>query len=397
MRLTALLISLLLCLSHGGARVAWAEEAPTTKTQVLEQLDQTIAAALREWDLVPGHAIALVGPDGVIWSEAYGFADKEAQRPATTETPFLLASVSKTLIAAAILSECEAGRLTLMQPINETLPFEVRNPHRPDDEIQLQHLAAHTSGILDHPLHYEEGNYDYDGDATVTLGDWLQSYFVSGGARFDADRNFARTRPGETREYSNVGAALAAYVTECSSGQPYHALLQQRFFTPLEMSHTGFFISEFDDDELAVPYFWEEEQETLERGPHYGGATYPDGWLRASVNDLGNFLAMMINRGRFRDQQVLTAASVEAIETELFPAGEDEDESQACFWNLKFNGKALVHSGYDYGTSTFVFYFPESRMGGIVLNNSNGRGTGAMRMISLQALTNAIGKLSKAR
>ncbi|MEM1411515.1 MAG: serine hydrolase [Pseudomonadota bacterium] len=362
---------------------------------VFERLDKTLGDALQEWSLVPGHAVALVGPQGVVWSKGYGHADLEAGRPMTADTPLLLASVSKTLIAAAIMSEHEAGRLQPDQPINELLPFAVRNPHAPQEAIRLWHLAAHSSGVLDHPVFYEQGNYAFGGDASMTLEAWLRSYLFEGEERYDAELNFADRLPGEQREYSNVGASLAAFVTAQTAGVPYHELLQDRFFQPLNMGKTHFFIRDFGPNELAVPYFWDEEKEKLTRGEHYGGATYPDGWLRSSVNDMGNFVAMMINRGELLGQRVLTPASVAAIETELAPEGEADGETQAWFWSRKFNGKALVHSGYDYGTSTYIFYFPERGMGGVVVSNSNGRGTGAMRMISLQALTDAMAELAE--
>ncbi|MEM1080318.1 MAG: serine hydrolase [Pseudomonadota bacterium] len=368
---------------------------PDPTAAILDVLDQRIQAAMDDWPQVPGHAVALVGEHGPIWSRGYGLADRASGRRMTADTPFLLASVSKTMIALALLSEVEAGRLRLDQAIGPLLPFTIDEPAGQGDQMELWHLATHTSGILDHPEYYETNNYDFAGDSITALGDWLNAYLSREGALYDAALNFSGQAPGAEYAYSNIGAALAAFIAERSSGQDYRELMQQRFFSPLGMNNTAYRIADFEPNQLAVPYFWNEQDETVAARPHYGGATYPDGWLKSSVNDMAQVVALMINRGQHGNQSLLQSESIDAIERQWFDTTHTEDETQALFWNLKFDGRAMVHSGYDYGTSTFVFYFPDRAMGGVVLTNTDGRGSGAMRGLSLQALTQAISALTQ--
>lgn len=192
-------VLLLACAPHCAAEMTEAQ------LQALAELDATILAEMED-PVTPGLALAIAGPDGLRWSAGYGYADLESGRRATPDTPFMLASVSKSFIAAAMMSEVDAGRLDLQQPIDELLPFRVDNPRVKGETIRLWHLASHTSGIRD--------NYDfYDpsyapGDPTIAMDDWIRSYLVRGGERYRRRKNFLRAEPGERYEYSNIGAAL---------------------------------------------------------------------------------------------------------------------------------------------------------------------------------------------
>lgn len=349
----------------------------------IEVLEATLDAAM-EASPSPGLAVALVNERGAVWSRGYGYADLARQRPVTTDTPFLLASVSKTFIAAAMMTEVEAGRLELEQPVNDVLSFQVKNPWRVGPEIRVWHLASHTSSIRDN-YRFLDPSYA-PGDPTIAMDAWIESYLVPGGKRYRKRKSFLPAVPGTRHEYSNIGAALGAVVVEQTSGMPYRALLRQRIIEPLGMTSTAFDIGVFPPDTIAIPY--ERAQDGFRARAHYGFPTYADGQLRSSVDDMARYVAMMINRGALGDTRILRAGSIERIETEWVPTA--NGEGQALYWRLLFDGALVGHDGGDWGASTFVYYQPTAGTGAVILMNSSWSGSSELMVTCLQATTDAL-------
>ena len=112
-------------------------------------------AALAETNNVPGLSAAIVHKQEVIWARGFGYADLKTQTPATAETPYRLASVSKPFAAILLLQLVEAGKLTLDTPMNAfTLhpwfePGSWSGAHFPsryeETPITVRHVLSHTS------------------------------------------------------------------------------------------------------------------------------------------------------------------------------------------------------------------------------------------------------------
>ena len=378
--------------SRGTGQLAVATEpmvepVPSNRAgqQALETLDTELQHAM-ERGLSPGLAVALVGRNGAIWARGYGLADVETQRAVTPDTPFMLASVSKTWIATALMREVDLGRLTLDRPINWLLPFPVDNPRIRGEIIRVHHLATHTSGIEDNDKVYE-ASYT-PGDPTIEMDDWIRSYLTRGDRLYSKRRNFAARMPGQAYSYSNVAAALGAVVVEQTSGEPYRDYLRKHFFEPLGMHNTAFDLAAFPENTVAMPYDFEDGR-FVEHG-HYGLPTYADGQLRSSVHDLARYLAMLMNDGTRDGRRYLTSESVAQMEAEHHPdRGDAGQTTQALYWHRRFNGTMLGHSGGDYGMLTFIFYDLRHDLGGIVLMNSASEGAGELMGIALQGLTDA--------
>lgn len=94
-------------------------------------------------------AVVIVASDaGVIYRRAAGLADREARKPMTEDAIFLLASVSKPMVATTALALIERGVLTMNDPITRWFPdFRPRTADGETPEITIRHLLTHTSGI----------------------------------------------------------------------------------------------------------------------------------------------------------------------------------------------------------------------------------------------------------
>lgn len=339
-------------------------DADTDVIESWEDVDTFIESTM-EQALIPGLAAAIVEPGNVVWAKGYGMANVASQTAVTSDTPFMLASVSKTVTATALMQLWEANIFTLDTPVNDLLTgFQVDNPQVEGDSITVRHLMTHTSGIRDNwdvmvPLYS-------DGDSPIYLGDFLADYLVDGGQWYDADLNFFAFAPGTQWEYGNVATALAGQLVEETTGTALDDHCDEEIFAPLAMDDSGWHLADFDPADVAMPYYLDGDQYVVYG--HYGYPDYPDGQLRVSVNDLARFLAAIANAGELDGERILEEATVDEMLTPQIPA---VDSSQAVYWyyTMLAGREVFGHGGSDSGVATDMYFCPYSEIGVVVLMN----------------------------
>jgi CubicO group peptidase (beta-lactamase class C family) len=139
-----------------------------------------------------------------------GLADRATGRRLTPDDPARIASVSKLVVAIAVLRLVEAGTLDLDADVGRYLGRPLRNPAFPDTPITLRQLLAHTSSLTD--------NVDY---VLPLDADMLQVL-----ANPDAwDREHA---PSTYFRYANFNTPVVAAVMEKATGERFDLLMQRR-------------------------------------------------------------------------------------------------------------------------------------------------------------------------
>jgi CubicO group peptidase (beta-lactamase class C family) len=345
--MTTLILSLIACSDTLQERTANADEAawpdqPDLDTAILDELDAAH---------VPGLAACAFSAGEVTWCQGYGWADVDDLTPATTATPFLVASVSKTVVASAALLAAEEGLLDLDEPV--AVGFDVRHPDATGTPITPRMLASHTSGIADDWDTLDE-SYS-DGDSSVPLGEFLESYLVAGGSRQTSGS--WGSAPGTDLDYSNVAVALLAYAVEVAVGQPFQDYCRDRIFSPLGMADTAWHLDDLAA-EPAMPTTWSLGQYRSEG--HYGFPDYPSGQLRTSAEDLARYVA---------DAQAHGPDALFESQTGLDP------EQGFVWYRWNQNGETIWgHNGGEVGVSAEVG-FTGSGDGFVVLMNGEGRGS----------------------
>ena len=335
-------------------------------------LDALVTGQMVEAGIV-GLGAAVIVDRQVVWMKGYGFADWQRTRPFTPDTVMNVGSIAKPVVGVAMMRAVQEGKLALDEDINAYLPFRVVNPHRPQEKITLRHLATHTSGITDRPEVYFR-TYHYGGDSPEPLGRFLEQYFTRGGAHYAPD-NFLDARPGERRDYSNIGAGLAGYIVERAFGEPLNVYTRKHVFEPLGMTRTAWFLSEVDlanhstlfvsQNGMSIPI------------PLYGGTTYPDGGLRTSVADLSKFFIALLDDGQHAGVRILDeekAAEMlrfqftDANRPQNYPATEG---NSGLFWRTKFDGTRVGHGGNDPGLQTDMLADTARNVGVILFVNTS--------------------------
>jgi CubicO group peptidase (beta-lactamase class C family) len=352
-------------------------------------LERFVREQMRE-AITPGIAVAIVRGGEVTWSFGAGWADIENGVRATTDTVFMLASVSKTVTCAGVMTLVEEGLLDLDADVNDYLPFEVRVPAAPNAAITTRMLLTHTSAVRDRWGVWGRPNSDptlyFHGDSPIALGDFLGSYLVPGGSEYREDANFYERRPGTQYAYCNIAVALAGYVAEVVAGQDFDELCKGRILAPLGMTQSGFRLADITTSNLAMPYRLDEEKRAFDPFFQYGYPDYPDGALRTSAAHLARWLAAFMRFGELDGVRVLERGTVHEIRRNQIP--------DIAWWHqgLVWYGASpngffrMGHTGGDFGVSTRMFFRPDTQVGVVSLTNSalGGPRWNAFRAIDLR-------------
>ncbi len=346
-----------------------------------DSLDNQIVEIFKNSGL-PGLAVGIVDASGVLFSKGYGFANKKERIRYTPNTTQSIASISKTFIALALMKTIEDGHFTLETPINQLLPFEVNNPHIPQDTIRVRHLVTHTSGIVDGEAYWRRGYYllespDFE-NRSYTEGErdffqmilrnkriddhiFLKDYLTPKGKWFNKD-HFKSAKAGTTYEYCNIGAALAAYIVEIAQKKSYSVYIRQTVLEPLHMTHTNWdFEAPRDPKKEAIPYLNNGDQ-----CPRYSFSTYADGAIRSSVFDLQKYLIEMI-RGGIGEGKIVSGSSYQTIFDQI--RNIDESDGIGVFWFVQKRLNDRFHQGSGAGITTVISFNPEDQLGVVILCN----------------------------
>ncbi|WP_046242652.1 serine hydrolase domain-containing protein [Hymenobacter terrenus] len=383
------IIASVLCLAFGPATRGVAQ--PVRRRAAIDSLTAELEA-LRSQSHFNGFGVAIVSRQGTLYQHGFGFADAQAQQAYGIHTVQSIASVSKTVVGLVLLKAQELGLLTLDDPINKYLPFPVINPAFPDVPITLRHLATHTSTIRDNdfylsknyylkpgqnvtgmPMTFEDVQTFIPADSAVTLPVFLKNVLTPQGKWYQP-KGFLARRPGELYEYSNVGAALAAYVVELASGQPFPDFTARYITRPMRLRDSGWRFTDVDFSRYARLY-----QSPAVPLPYYGQATYPDGGFISSVADLSKYLRELI-RGYQGHGTVLRPESYREFFRPQLAAGNFEERNERNPYSESYNVGVFMgfgytgfigHTGGDPGVIALLFFDPKSGIGRVLLMNTS--------------------------
>jgi CubicO group peptidase (beta-lactamase class C family) len=155
MRVTTLARGVL-ALALLAANLAWAQPQPSRGDRTrLERFEQQVES-LRGRLKIPGLSVAIVKDQDLLWAKGFGFADLENRVPATPDTLYSIASLTKTFAATLVLQLVEQGKLDLDEPVSHySTDFK-------DDSVRIKHLLSHTaSGTPGERFQYSGRSYDY--------------------------------------------------------------------------------------------------------------------------------------------------------------------------------------------------------------------------------------------
>ena len=310
---------------------------------------------------------AIVIDDELAWANGYGLYDREYNKEATEETIYLVASISKTITATAIMQLYEQGYFDLDDDVNDYLPFTLRNPNHPDEKITFRMLLAHQSSlstdlptffIICYPGELELSGYPHP---------FLEEFLTQGGIHYRPQvwNDYA---PGGDMYYANIGFGLLGYLVEIISEQSFEDYCREHIFEPLDMDDTSFKLTCLNASNVAVPY--EYLQREYYPYIHYNIIDYPAGGLRTSVVDLSHFLIAIMNDGVYETTQILSPESVEEMHTIQYQSNTYNFQYGLGFQIWKtLSGTTVGHTGGLYGVATKMVFRESNDIGIIMFTN----------------------------
>lgn len=353
-------------------------------------LDDFIMQQMRK-GRIPGLSAAVLHNDSVVWSAQYGSADPAAAGggpPVGPATVFTFASVSKTLIAAAVLRLRERGWLDAGDEISALarLPYRIVNPKYPSKNITVHGLLTHTSSIVDGGA----GGSTYEGDPKITLAAFFRQTFDPNGGSY-SKRSFASWAPQTRYEYSNIGATLLAYIAERVAAQHglatgFDELVRQDVMEPLGVAAAGFYVRDFGGEAALAPPAGALPSEWTGRKYNsycfYSYPDYADGTFKASALSYARLFGALINGGSWQGTQVLSPASIAYMRGKAVcaagPCGEGHGRPDVApqglallYYEHQFGREVLGHSGGDAGIANEAFFNPATGVGYVVLSNGD--------------------------
>jgi CubicO group peptidase (beta-lactamase class C family) len=345
-----------------------------------------------EKDQFVGYSVAIVNDKGVLYQNGIGYANAESKEKYTEHTIQNIGSISKTLVGVALLKAQELGKINLDDPINKYLPFKVDNPYFPFDQITIRNLATHTSTITDNKF-YLKRNYILkpnqnlvglklaledeqvfnSNDSLLNMSSFLQNVLAKDG-KWYSEEDYLKYKPGEIFEYSNVATALAAYIIEVATGEPFNEFTNKHILIPLKMNSSGWKFHEIDFTKYSRLY-----HKPYEPLPFYSLITYPDGNFITSANDLSKFLTELI-KGYSGNGTLLSKESYDEYYKQQLKAANFRKRNVQNPYSDEYNIGIFIgfsvagnigHTGGDPGVASIMFFNPQNKIGRILLVNTN--------------------------
>ena len=171
---------------------------------------------------IPGISVAISKDEEIVYTAAYGFANKQTQERVTPDHMFRLASMSKQHTAIAIMKLMEMGKLKLTDFVfgKDGLLYEAYGDNMPSvwKNITVEQLLSHTSGI------YTEGFF---GAGSAFSGKNLTERIAT-----LLSQGTVKWSPGSTYDYNNSNFGILGKVVEELSGKSFMQFLKDEIYTP---------------------------------------------------------------------------------------------------------------------------------------------------------------------
>src|SRR6266536_813699 len=287
---------------------------------------------------VPG-IVTLVSRRGEQHVEAVG-TKAVGGDPVRRDTIFRISSMTKPMTAAATMILVEECKLRLDEPVDRLLP-----------ELADRAVLKRLDGPLDETV---------PTNRPITVRDLLTFRMGFGLLMAPPDAWIRRLgtlplmhQPGERWLY-NTGSDVLGVLIARASGQPLETFLRERLFEPLGMKDTAFSVPTTKLDRLATSYHVNLETGALELYDEAEGGqwsrppAFPSagGGLVSTIDDYLAFGQMMLNKGNYGSERLLSRPSVETMTTDQLTP---EQKAVSGFYPGYFDSR-----GWGFGVSVIT-------------------------------------------
>ncbi len=352
--------------------------SPQTQ-QIIAGFDQQLKAEFQQEGIGSVSAVVFMGDD-IVWYETYGKADDEKGIAADTATVYRIASLSKSITSYVMMLLVQNGTIKLDDPVVKYVPEIAQVQQNGGNDavrITLRQLASHSSGLAREP-----------GDSVAArqglVSEWENRMLAS------IPVTMMPFHPGERYLYSNIGYAILGLALERAAQKPFIKMVEEMVFVPLHMNSSFFMIPEAFESHIATGYY-----KTLSGKIASGaskkqltgnGYAVPNGGVFSTPSDYARFIMAQVRK---TDQ--LEGKYRKMMQTIQIHENRNTGYGLGLFISDNNDIKIVDHSGKATGYTSLVMFSPESRIGVVMMRNTDagfGRLSPAARMLVKQLATN---------
>jgi CubicO group peptidase (beta-lactamase class C family) len=309
-----------------------------------------------EFYKIPAVSVAIIDNYQLNWAKAYGWADKEAKIPATTETLFQAASISKSLNSVGILNWAESNNIDLNTDINTYLKsWKLKNRKKAKGkEISISNLLSHTAGLSGHGFN----GYKVGEQIPTT------EQILDGKKPSNSKKIKSISQPNKVFKYSGSGVMITQLMLSQNTGIAYSTYMKKTILNPLGMTESFFSQPSPKDKGLATAYW---AQGTPLDGKYH---IYPEmaaAGLWTNPTELSKYIIEMQKSLKGESNILL---SQEMAKKMLSPHLKDGITGLGVFFE-NLNGRDyFTHGGSNEGFKCYYYGSIEDGKGIVIMTNS---------------------------
>ena len=313
----------------------------------------------------PGASVAILKKGKLVFQKAYGLSDMQTKELNKISSNFNIGSLTKQFTAFGILQLAAKNKLSLSDKLIRFFPDF--NPHI-GNEVTIQELLTHSSGIIDHYAFVDTNKIKHatDKDVLDAVKHIDSTYFV----------------PGTQFRYSNTAYCLLAIIIEKRSGLSYADYIKKNIFEPLSMNHSQVLQIGRPINQDALGYdTLDGHFKKLDAAESIFFSTEGDGGIYTSTGDYLKWFRSL------QSGKLLNRKWVEETRSAQFPVNRANQLSYGYGWfiNEKYDDKAVYHTGSNGGFRSIAFSIPSKNYLLVIFSNRTG--------IELENLVEEINKI----
>jgi CubicO group peptidase (beta-lactamase class C family) len=345
-------------LAVGSALIGTAALADTPQLTAQDAgtwLDGFVPYALARGD-VAGAVVVVVKDGQVLFEKGYGLADVEKHIPVDPKaTLFRPGSTSKLFTWTAVMQLVEQGKLDLDKDVNSYIDFTI--PAYDGKPITLRNIMTHTAGFEE----TVKGLITTDPAQLISLADAVK--------RWVPDRIY---QPGTTPAYSNYATALAGYIIERVSGEPFDVYIANHVFAPLDMAHSTFHQPLPDALKPGMAQGYPQADQPAKGYELIPMA--PAGSLATTGDDISRFMIAHLQDGKFGDKQILQTETAQKMHNTALTILPNLPRMDLGFYEQPINGHPVIsHGGDTEYFHSYLWLYPDDHVGLFISMNSAGK------------------------
>ena len=333
-------------------------------TERLALLTGFIETAVRELG-IPGVGLGLIQDGEVVFEGGIGVRELGEPEPATADTRFLIASITKPLTTLLLARLVDEGRFAWDTHVLDVYPEFRLGDESTTRQVRMEHLVCACTGL---PRQDAEWLLEFDGATPASAMALLGGMQPTSGF-------------GELFQYSNHMAAAAGFIAghvlhpDRELGAAYDEAMRTRVFEPLGMRDATFDFSQAERGDHARPHGYDVDGETrvASMAPNRSiGPVRPAGGLWTSVRDLLGYARMELAGGMLPDgSRLVSEENLLARREEKARIGETAHYGMGLGVDTEWDVTAFGHDGTMFGYRSQFWVLPEHGVAAVLLTNAD--------------------------